>query len=242
MTLPKLSKTRLADKAVKIIYNLISIGKFKPGEKLPGEIQLGEEMGIARTTVREALGQLIGLGLINRGENGMFVSQAPASYVQSRIAPLLLENWEIRKLFESRIIIEGELAVLASARVKKEDINYLKKINDQMLSEYNNGLNYWEKDVMFHDNLAKFADNEILNSMRNILWDMFKKYEKNVMELDSVKKATHKWHSDLIDAVEKQDAYRIRNVIRVSLEASEKGVSNIRIFKKIKAVNTDHEK
>lgn len=224
MELPKLSKIRLADKVVKIIYDRILSGELKSGEKLPGELELSEQMGIARTTVREALGQLMGLGLIDRGENGMYISKEPVSFVQSRLSPLLLKNWEIRKLYEARMIIEGELAVLAAARATEKDIDTLKEINSQMFSEYDSKLSYWEKDMAFHDFVAKIGDNDILDSMRNILCDMFKKYEKNVMELETVKKSTYKWHSDLIDAIKKQEVNRIRDITRASLEASEEGI------------------
>jgi len=224
MKLPKLTKVRLVDKVVKIIYNRILLGELKSGEKLPGEFELSKQMGIARTTVREAFGQLMGLGLIDRCKNGMYISKEAVSFIQSRLSPLLLKNWEISKLYEARIVIECELAVLAAARATEKDIDTLKEINSLMISEDNNKLSYWKKDMAFHDFVAKMSDNDILDSIRKTLCDMFKKYERNVMELETVKESTYKWHSDLINAIEKQKVSKIRDIIRASLEASGEGI------------------
>ena len=224
MELPKISIVRLADKVVKIIYDRILSGELKAGDKLPGELELSAQMGIARTTVREALSQLIGLGLITRSKNGMYISQEPVSLVQSRLSSLLLKNWEISKLYEARMIIECEIAVLAAARVTEKNIDTLKDINLQMISKNSNRSDYWENDMHFHDFLAKMGDNDILDSMRKILSEMFKKYETEVLEMKTIRKSTYKWHSELINAIQEQDVDRIRMIIRISLEASEKGI------------------
>ncbi|MFC1798457.1 FadR/GntR family transcriptional regulator [Thermodesulfobacteriota bacterium] len=233
MDLPKLSRVRLADKVVKIIYDRISTGELRSGDKLPGELELSKQMGIARTTVREALGQLIGLGLVERGENGMRLSEEPVSSIQSRVAPLLLKDWELKTLYEARKVIEGELAVLSAARATAKDIDTLKEINSKMLSTDDEKLDYWEKDMSFHKYVAKIANNDILYSIHNVLCDMFKKYEQNVMELETVKKSTFKWHSEFIGAIEKQDVNKIRDIVRASLQASEEGISKLLVSRNL---------
>lgn len=53
----------------------IRLGVYHPGEKLPGEILLAEELGISRVTLRTALKRLINEGLIESfGRSGNYVS------------------------------------------------------------------------------------------------------------------------------------------------------------------------
>lgn len=63
------------------ILRAIRAGKVKPGEQLPGEHQLAEDLGIHRHTVRRALESLGGRGLIEiRRGKGTFVAAGPIAY------------------------------------------------------------------------------------------------------------------------------------------------------------------
>src|SRR5690242_13270134 len=48
------------------IREAILLGHFAQGEKLPAETELAEQFGVSRPTVREALGSLVGAGLIHK--------------------------------------------------------------------------------------------------------------------------------------------------------------------------------
>lgn len=63
------------------IVRAISAGRLKPGEQLPGEHQLAEELGIHRHTVRRAIESLGGRGLLEvRRGRGTFVAARPIAY------------------------------------------------------------------------------------------------------------------------------------------------------------------
>lgn len=62
--------------AFKALEEWIASGRFKPGEKLPSEDELSEMLGISRSTLREALGNLETHGLISRRQGvGTFVTR-----------------------------------------------------------------------------------------------------------------------------------------------------------------------
>lgn len=63
------------------IQRAIRAGKLKPGERLPGEHQLAEDLGIHRHTVRRAIESLGGRGLLEvRHGLGTFVAAGPVAY------------------------------------------------------------------------------------------------------------------------------------------------------------------
>lgn len=60
------------------ITNAIQTGKIKPGEKLPGEVELCEKYNVSRVTVRKAILNLASAGKVyRRAGDGTYVSEKP---------------------------------------------------------------------------------------------------------------------------------------------------------------------
>jgi len=223
----KISKTRLIDKVVEQLYSKIISGDLLPGEKLPSEISLSRSLGVARPTVREAIGQLIGLGLLYRGRYGVYVAKLPTSTIRAKLAPMLLENWEIRKLYEARMVIEGEIAVLACIRATSQQIERMKELNSMILDHSNDENDYWKLDDQFHQLVAEIADNDILLMVHQSIRDLFKKYEMSVNKLDTIKANTFEWHASLIEAFSNKNIDSVRKIIYQSLTESEHALTII---------------
>ena len=98
MGFTKIRSSKLTDRVAEALYTEITKGTFKAGEKLPTEAEMSEQMGVARPTIREAVSRLIGLGLIERGDYGVFVADSAKPVVRSALVPILLAEWEIREL------------------------------------------------------------------------------------------------------------------------------------------------
>ena len=63
--LEPLKKTRLYEAIVEQLVELIKDGKLKPGDRLPSERQLSEELQVSRTAIREALRSMESMGYID---------------------------------------------------------------------------------------------------------------------------------------------------------------------------------
>jgi GntR family transcriptional regulator len=76
----KVDDRPLYAQAVDVLRSLISEGDYETGDRLPPEIELAEELGISRTTLRVAMGTLEREGLIVRRQGlGTFVTdRSPA--------------------------------------------------------------------------------------------------------------------------------------------------------------------
>jgi GntR family transcriptional regulator len=77
----KVDDRPLYAQAVDVLRSLISEGGYEPGDRLPPEIELANELGISRTTLRVAMGTLEREGLIVRRQGlGTFVTdRSPSS-------------------------------------------------------------------------------------------------------------------------------------------------------------------
>lgn len=154
------------------VRRAIQLGRFGPGEKLPPERELSQQLGVSRTTVREAMRVLQGEGLIviRRGRAG------GAIVVGSSLTPAeakrhLRQNLdELRAVFDYRLIVEPAAARLAAERRTKRDVSRLKSLVDLMsqivaasdTSETAPPSRFFAVDAEYHHLIAEATRNPML--------------------------------------------------------------------------------
>ena len=105
----------------------IKLGLLEPGTRLPAERELCEQLGIARSTLRQALTALVQSGHLHavRGRGGgTFVAETPPSVGPP--SPELLAQW--REACDTRLAVELGVAVLAAERAEPETIERLDEL------------------------------------------------------------------------------------------------------------------
>lgn len=85
----RLDARPLYDQAIEALRQFIAEGRFQPGDRLPSEGELAHHLGISRSTLREAMGNLETNGLVTRRHGaGTFVAQAPQPPLHSGLEQL----------------------------------------------------------------------------------------------------------------------------------------------------------
>lgn len=227
MVFEKVHKSSLTDRVTEKIYEKIVDGEIAPGERLPSETELSEQLGVGRPTIREALNRLIGMGLVMRGDYTMIVAPNSSMSARAGLTPLFLEQWEGGELFQARILIEEDLVELVMENAKPEDIEVLRTINKKMLNGRLSESSYYDADMEFHAHLAKLSGNQIMVEISRIVSNMFQRYKPQVEKLYEVQKTTYQDHACLIDAIENQDLAEARSIIQRSFRGSEKALKNL---------------
>src|SRR5262249_42925708 len=118
--LPRVPRTSLVDEVITAMRAMLREEAWSPGSKLPSELQLGRELGVGRSTVREALRVLEHLGLVeSRSGLGTYVTERglPKGELHYPQTPAALQE-----LYEFRRAIEVPAARLAAERRTKQDI------------------------------------------------------------------------------------------------------------------------
>lgn len=83
-------KMLLSDKVMETIETAIKNGFYKPGDRMPNEIELSEELGVSRATLREAMKILISRNVLEvRRGVGTFISQTPGFSLEAMGLPYL---------------------------------------------------------------------------------------------------------------------------------------------------------
>ncbi|GHF33958.1 GntR family transcriptional regulator [Amycolatopsis bartoniae] len=180
-------------------------GYWKPGERLPNEVRLAAELGVGRSSVREAVRLLARDGLLDvRHGSGTFVAEPPAGSPDVRG---LLRRARLLEVYEVRRALEVEAARLAAQRVRPEDVARLRsglRRRQELLDA--DPAEFVAADLEFHRSIVALAGNALLADLfaaaQPVLHDAITEMFRHETPLPDVSDA----HTDLLDALERGDA------------------------------------
>ena len=125
-----------ADEIVQRITEAIHLGLLDDGERLPVELDLATQFGVAPMTVREALATLRDQDLVEtrRGRSGgSFVRRPAGPPVEQLTAKLAeLSPSDLRDMFDEHTAIAGQSARLAAERAAPSAVRRLFALTDQL--------------------------------------------------------------------------------------------------------------
>ena len=119
-----MEKKSLSQQTADRLYTMIVVERrLSPGEKLPSELDLSRELGVSRTTLREAIHVLASQKILEvRRGRGTFVAAEAAQVNDYGFSSLDQVRGELRDLFELRAIFEPSAARLACQRATPEEM------------------------------------------------------------------------------------------------------------------------
>ncbi len=204
------SKDRLVDRVVNEIERLIIAGQLEPGTKLPPERELGDEIGVSRTVVREAVRILVTKGLLETKPGvGTTVRQVTRDQLVEPLSLLLRTQGgggiSFEDLHQVRSILEVEIAGLAAAQATEADIANLKQIMIEMELTQNQPEVFAAKDASFHQALAQTTHNPILVILLDSLRDLLQEYLLLVVPRLDLSQSILPYHYQVLERVATKD-------------------------------------
>lgn len=151
------------------LTRLIRSGTPGPGERLPSERDLAEQLKVSRPTIREAMIALEIAGLVEiRSGSGVYVSEV----VGAGAIPALDQGAGPFEILDARCLIEGETAALAAQSITEDQLTALETILVEMQRE-NLQENMTEAaDERFHQLIAEASGNGVLAAAVSWLWQL----------------------------------------------------------------------
>lgn len=147
------------------LRRLIHRGEIGPGDRLPAERELAEQLGVARISLREAIKSLQNDGYVEvrRGaRGGTYVIELDEPVARWR-ARMRTESGEFDDIVDYRIALETEAARLAAARRNDTHLTALRTAISN-LEQANNRAAFRLSDSQFHTGLAQASGNTRLES------------------------------------------------------------------------------
>jgi GntR family transcriptional repressor for pyruvate dehydrogenase complex len=154
---------RLSDKVAGMMLETILSNRLSVGDRLPSERELGEQFGVSRTVVREAVRELVAKGVIEvRSGSGLRVAAVAASAVSESMSLFLRGGaLDFEKVHEVRTLLEVHIAGLAAERAGPEDVAALQIVHERMQAESGDVEAAALDDLEFHRVIALATHNEL---------------------------------------------------------------------------------
>lgn len=181
MLKPVKKKNLYEDIALQIMQQ-ISAGFYRPGQQLPGERDLSEQLGVNRGSLREAMRVLEFMRVVEkRAGEGVFVKDpALESSLEAMIFRFLAEDGldmdSLTGACETIVLVESNLARLAARRIDNEGLARLEELTVRMDSLVDDIKAFTDLDQEFHLLVAQLGKSPVLFSVASTMWIIMKRY------------------------------------------------------------------
>ena len=201
----------LTEAAIERVRSLIMSGRLVPGQRLPAEAELSAELGVSRSSLREAVRGLVTAGVLD-------VRRGDGTYVTSLTPPLLLTGIgaavelmgddSILDLLESRRLIEPGVTALAALRSTPEQQQEMHH-HIALMAEATAQKDLIRHDTDFHAAVARSSHNQVLatlltgissGTLRTRVW-------RGIMDADANHRTVEE-HRAILEAIEARDPSR----------------------------------
>ncbi|MDX1304275.1 FadR/GntR family transcriptional regulator [Photobacterium sp.] len=173
----------LSYKLAESIGQRILQGETKPGDILPGEVELGEMYGVSRTAVREAIKMLAAKGMV-----------LPRPRIGTRVLPK--RNWNyldqdllawlnfdehcelVAEFQQVRLTLEPEAAALTALNASDSDRDELQALMQEMhsLGKHFDQNKWIEVDTRYHQLIYFASGNHFISPFGNLFKAVFENY------------------------------------------------------------------
>src|SRR3954454_4666897 len=153
---------RLSDKGAELLRDGILSRRLPVGTPLPSERELGEQFGVSRTVIREAVRALAAKGIVEaRSGSGLRVSQIDEAAASESLSWYIRGGgFEYRKVHELRSMIEVGMAGLAAERRTDDHVGTLKAAHAKFVRTLGDVDAAARADLDFHALIARATEND----------------------------------------------------------------------------------
>lgn len=213
------AEKRLSDRIAEEILTLITIEKkFLPGDKLPNENDLSMQLGISRTTLREAMRILVTNGIleIKRGK-GTYVRDNLKMEEPSSLTLLSNAKADAKDLYEMRLIFEPEAAYYATLRASDIELKRILDYGHQVEQKIKKNEDRTTVEQSFHKAIAKATHNEFMNKLMPVIYQAIDKGVILSKQKELAIKDTISDHTMIMEFMEARNAEGARNAMKIHI-------------------------
>ena len=213
--LGKIETSQIKTQVYEKCKSMIVSGTWSPGDRLPSESQLCEQLGVSRVSVRSALQSLEAQGFIEirRGE-GSFVKHFNLSDQLELLLPIFaLGKKDVLDVLKFRLITEPSFMPYVVDNATEQDLSDLAVILEKMKTSTSNMRKHAQLDEKFHFKLTEIVNNSIVSKVYRILFEIFNSAWNEVCSILGPD-AGIQYHTQLLDALQKRDKQKAEEIMR----------------------------
>lgn len=206
----------VVDELVKRIKDLIVCGSLKAGFRFPNENDFCEQLGVGRSTLREAYKVLESQNCITRTHRGTYVNNLD-DFILNLPFDMVIRTTSFHDMLEFRSIFEAEIAGLAAHRATHEHIRNMEEFMEQMRENRGDLMKLTDIDMCFHMEIAQASGNKLLINTMQMAKAVF---SRGILEGfqqggDEMIDQAISYHESLLTAFRQRDVAMAQAVMRV---------------------------
>ncbi|MFB9073145.1 FadR/GntR family transcriptional regulator [Citricoccus parietis] len=220
---------RAVDDIIEQIRGRIQSNELKPGQKLPSERELAEQMGVSRNTVREAIRMLevSGLVTLKKGATGgAFLTASNATALsQNLLDGMSLKQFDIKELIDVRLVLENYVVDQACELATGEEIEELAAVADAS-NRAETDVPEWEDrltlHIDFHQKLTSMAHNGVAETLMGPLLEITRHFHLKAGPTGGPE--THENRTKMVQALRDRDPEAAKDALAKHLDVLQRRI------------------
>ena len=214
----------LAEQVAEKINQYILDHNLRPGDRIPNEFELCDQLGVGRGTIREAVKLLVARNVLTvQRRNGTFVSEHTGEIEDPLGLAYQQDQTALAKdLLELRIQLEPWIAATAAERATDKDIELMFEQCGKVEKLIEQGINHLEEDKKFHISIANCMHNSVIPKLIPIITfsvSLFGTLSKNSLTNETVIQ-----HRQIAEAIRNRDPQAARDAMLAHLYSNKRRI------------------
>jgi DNA-binding FadR family transcriptional regulator len=238
MDLPR--RRNLSQVIASEILDRIRRGEIGVGDRLPTEAGLMQEYGVGRNAVREAIQQLVAVGVLDvrPGRGTTVLGRDTEDLLDARTVSALLEDQTVKDLYSFRMLVEVEIAAEAARRATEREIAVIAEAFDEYRRSLEAGRPVYRSDVAFHRTIAIASMNSIFVLVLDALADLLEASRSQAALVPGASDDALRDHAAILAAIQAHDPDRAREAMTSHIRLATEVISHARSRRRAAAAET----
>jgi GntR family transcriptional regulator, transcriptional repressor for pyruvate dehydrogenase complex len=191
---------------------------LKPGDYLPPEAELSKNLGVGKSTVREAMKMLQAMGVVEvrRGQGTHIRLHPGPDFVSPLIFQLIIESGYPEDLVQLRMMFEPAASVMAMHRATEDDLERIRKTVETLEAAIRAGTQTAEEDLAFHYAILEATGNPLVCRIGETIFQLFTPSIGTSMK--SIPDIAVRDHRRIFEAFAARDEAQLRLAVLTSYE------------------------
>ena len=200
-----------------------------PGDRLPPERELAQQLNVSRASVREAMRLLDMRGLVVvRPGSGTFITEDTVeAIIQAFSSMPSAENGAATDVFEMRLLLEPQVVSLAASRAMEADIRRMNEILDSQEADVAAGGSGAEFDSEFHFAIAEAAKNSALVAVTQAISDILRQSRDDSLLSPERSRLSLQSHRRILASIESRQSEEAERAMTEHISQIDRQVHNL---------------
>ncbi len=218
------------EEIVEEILRRIRSGELPAGMKLPPERVFAQQLGVSRTSLREALHTLKKMGCVrSMTGDGNYINTVLPDHVALPFAIMLSQDKQLAAdIIQVRQFLEVHMASMAATYATKDQLERIKSAIDDMKAQIEQGGNGIEGDNRFHLEIAKASQNKAFSMIVELLAELLDESRQATLDIPGQPAKSVQDHLKIFRAIQSGDKTAAENAVAEHLIKAQHNISNPR--------------